>query len=213
MQAPIITVYNETVKGSPFEGAVLRVLTCKEPVESFLRLYELEVRVGGMGVHNVERVKVPLPRVGTKTTGAYELEDRQLFRGIQYCVTEFFLDWYDLNARHVVEYAASHVADSLKLLIDARKGSIPRSAPMGPLIKRAAKLGALDPTSIQRLWGINSAYRDAKHTFEPRDEVVGTPEELDLAKHMFTFHEALIPEQRGHLLPTAVVTPGPPGFP
>ena len=125
--------------------------------ESALRdLIPIDETISGLGQHNINE------RTGRETvTAVARIEDRPIFRPIQYVgmyLCHASLEWL---TRSIVTVSCLHVENSLKrqLKVDGRLS-------IGMILKRG-KARSLDADLVETLWELNQAvYNQAKHTIE-----------------------------------------------
>ena len=125
--------------------------------ESALRdLMLIDETIPGLGQHNINE------RTGRGTvTAVARIEDRPIFRPIQYVgmyLCHASLEWL---TRSIVTVSCLHVENSLKrqLKVDGRFS-------IGMILKRG-KARSLDPDLVETLWELNEAvYNQAKHSIE-----------------------------------------------
>ncbi len=125
--------------------------------ESALRdLMLIDQTIPGLGQHNINE------RAGRGTvTAVARIEDRPIFRPIQYVgmyLCNSSLEWL---TRNIVTVSCLHVENSLKrqLKVDGRLS-------IGMILKRG-KARSLDADLLETLWELNEAvYNPAKHSIE-----------------------------------------------
>ena len=125
--------------------------------ESALRdLMLIDETIPGLGQHNINE------RTGKETvTAVARIEDRPIFRPIQYVgmyLCHASLEWL---TRSIVTVSCLHVENSLKrqLRVDGRLS-------IGMILKRG-KARSLDADLVETLWELNHAvYNQAKHSIE-----------------------------------------------
>jgi hypothetical protein len=192
MDEGVKQAYTAIIEDRPIEAVLIRVALAPKSSEGVLGLYELESSIGGVGIHNVEK-RIVRENDGTPAlTGAYHRNDRQLFRGIQYCAAHFILDWQDADSRQILTYSGSHVSDCLGLRIAVSTGKRTPERPLGQLIELAKERDILGPTRIAVLRAINKVYRVAKHKFPEPSSLDDGTDELSLEARTFSFSDALV---------------------
>ena len=125
--------------------------------ESALRdLMLIDETIPGLGQHNINEI------TGSGTvTAVARIEDRPIFRPIQYVgsyLQHLSLEWL---TRSIVSMSCLHVENSLKrqLKVDGRLS-------IGMIMKRG-KAQSLDANLVETLWELNEAvYNQAKHSIE-----------------------------------------------
>ena len=125
--------------------------------DSALRdLMLIDETIPGLGQHNINE------RTGRGTaTAVARIEDRPIFRPIQYVgsyLQHLSLEWL---TRSIVTMSCLHVENSLKrqLKVDGRFS-------IGMILKRG-KARSLDPDLVETLWELNEVvYNEAKHSIE-----------------------------------------------
>lgn len=125
--------------------------------ESALRdLMLIDETIPGLGQHNINEIT----ESGAATAVA-RIEDRPIFRPIQYVsshLQHLSLEWL---TRSIVTMSCLHVENSLKrqLKVDGRLS-------IGMILKRS-KAQSLDANLVDTLWELNEAvYNQAKHSIE-----------------------------------------------
>ena len=148
----------ERVGLGPHHSEILRIGTvAANDRDSALRdLTFIDRTISGLGQHNInERME------GGGVGSVARIEDRPIFRPIQY--VGMYLEGYPLEwlTRDIVTMSCLHVENSLKrqLEIDARIS-------IGMILKRGKAL-SLDADLVEVLWKLNEAvYNKSKHSIE-----------------------------------------------
>ncbi|MFQ5910951.1 MAG: hypothetical protein ACE5IJ_09575 [Thermoplasmata archaeon] len=190
-------LYEMTIRDSQFEAQIINFVSSDEDFDGWIRrLYLLEKRIGGIGIHNVnrlERGKDDDPII----TGTYHIEDRPIFRPIQYCA-QLLLTWFVIvDTRYLVDNSCGYVEDILKRILEDRGDKQRIEIPMGAVINYLGTMQQLknahgsEILEVSRI--INKLYRKAKHEFDyDHDEITHSQSSpLDLASHLFTYEEAV----------------------
>ena len=133
-------------------------------------LVVLDKTIPGLGLHNVnERT------ASGGLTGVYSIQDRPIFRGIQYVGMYLSLSQTEWLSRKIVTDSCYHVESSLK-----RRLNVSGNLSVGMILKRRGKVLHHSLTDI--LWQLNNAiYNNAKHTVEA----------IDFDSHMFSIVDAI----------------------
>jgi len=128
----------------------LRVLANTQPI-GLRGLARLDRRIGGPSISTINR----------DGTGQYDVDDRDVFRPLQYCVMYFRnglrsgdLEWF---ARNIVEMSCLHIEGLVK-----RVGG-PIYLPLGSLLRHAVVKRRLDPATWERIHRFVKVFNDAKH--------------------------------------------------
>ena len=125
--------------------------------ESALRgLMLIDETIPGLGQHNINE-----KTEGGATTAVAKIEDRAIFRPIQYVGSHLNHGSLEWLTRDIVTMSCLHVENSLKrrLQIDGRLS-------IGMILKRD-KAQSLDVALVQSLWELNEAvYNRSKHSIE-----------------------------------------------
>lgn len=135
-------------------------------------LLELDSTIPGLGQHNVNK-----RAADGHWTGVYRIEDRPIFRGIQY--VGMHLDtgnpgWY---TRMIVAESCYHIENSLK-----RKTDVWGRLSVGMILDRIGSNSPLDANLYNALRLLNrTVYNKAKHTIE----------DIDMDSHMFSIADAI----------------------
>ena len=133
-------------------------------------LVVLDTTIPGLGLHNVNE---PTPVGGY--TGVYSLQDRPIFRGIQYVGMYLSLGPIEWLSRDIVTDSCYHVEGSLK-----RRLNVTGSLSVGMILNRRGK--ELDRSLTDVLWKLNNMiYNNAKHTIEA----------IDFDSHLFSIVDAI----------------------
>ena len=150
------------------EGAVEFI---EKKKDAYVDLLAIDRQIPGLGLHNVsERTE------DGWLSGCYNVEDRPIFRGIQYVEAHLWSLGLEWLSRQIVTESCYHVEGSLKRRL-AVKGNLSVGRILG---HRDAQ--TLDPDLRGILEYLNSAiYNNAKHTIE----------NIELDAHMFSVADAL----------------------
>ena len=137
---------------------VLRIgaIAVSDGVSALLDLLPIDDAIPGLGQHNINE------RAGKGTvTAVAMIEDRPIFRPIQYVGMYLCRDSLVWLTRSIVTMSCLHVENSLKrqLKVDGRLS-------IGMILKRS-KARSLDGDLVETLWELNKAvYNQAKHSIE-----------------------------------------------
>ena len=125
--------------------------------ESALRdLLPIDETIPGLGLHNINEKT----RVGTVTAVA-RIEDRPIFRPIQYVGMHLYGGPIEWLTRNIVTMSCLHVEAGLKRRLD-----IDGRLSIGMMLNRS-KARSLGPKLVEVLWDLNEAvYNKSKHTIE-----------------------------------------------
>ena len=141
-----------------YHSEILRIgAVAVDDGDSALRdLTLIDETIPGLGQHNINE------RTGRGTvTAVARIEDRPIFRPIQYVgsyLRHGSLEWL---TRSIVTMSCLHVENSLK-----RRLQIDAPLSIGMILKRSNAL-SLDADLVEILWGLNRAvYNEAKHSIE-----------------------------------------------
>lgn len=119
----------------------------------------LENKIGGKGVLDL------FYSDGKRFTGKYNIEDRPIYRPLQYALRDSIQVWWEPRSRSSVEMSCAHIEQVLKKIFGKQiKGA--EKKPMGTIISAIEKKELLNSDLIQYLWKINTLYRMAKHDFD-----------------------------------------------
>ena len=142
-----------------------------DPHGGCLDLMTIDRTIPGLGIHNVnERTD------GGALTGIYRIQDRPIFRGIQYVHMYLEINYLEWSARRIVTASCHHVESSLK-----RRLCVEGALSVGMILNRAPA-GALDSDLTSVLWHLNKAiYNNAKHTIE----------NISMDSHMFSIADSI----------------------
>jgi hypothetical protein len=135
-------------------------------------LIELDKNIPGLGQHNVNK------QVDKDTlTGVYDIEDRPIFRGIQYFGMHLNPEHPEWYTRMLVSDCCLHVENSLK-----RKTGIRGRLSIGMILDKITRGIAIDNSTFDSLRLLNRAvYNKSKHTIE----------KIDMDSHMFSIEDAI----------------------
>jgi hypothetical protein len=154
--------------------------------EEQLRLRELVL----VRIPNVEAVLAfddsivgpSVRRLNCMNTGRYAVEDRDVFRPLQYCAMDFLkekgADWEDdaeWLARDLVEMSSAHIEALVKNI-----GQI-RHLPLGAALRNAVVKRKVTPATWKLVDRFTRIYNDAKHNFSHAKDT-----------HMFSVEDALL---------------------
>jgi hypothetical protein len=141
--------------------------------KAFNDLKKLDSLIPGLGQHNVNETAPD-----GHWTGIYRIEDRSIFRGIQYVGMHLGsfnnLEWY---TRTVVIDSCYHVENSLKKVT----GIIDRLS-VGMILHRIERHIPFERNLYDALWELNRViYNNAKHSIE----------DITMDGHMFSIEDAI----------------------
>ena len=142
-----------------------------DPDGGCLDLMAIDRTIPGLGIHNVNE------RTDRGTlTGIYRIQDRAIFRGIQYVYMYLGNSYLEWSARRIVTASCHHIESGLK-----RRLSAEGPLSVGMILSRAPT-GALDSDLTSVLWHLNKAiYNNAKHTIE----------DISMDSHMFSIADSI----------------------
>ena len=169
----------EAVDLSKQKDEILRIAVEMEGAREFIEkkmtayidLLTIDSQIPGLGLHNVN-----VQSENGSLSGCYNLEDRPIFRGIQYVEAHLWNQGLDWLSRQIVTESCYHVEGSLKRRLEV-KGNLS----VGRILARR-NAQTLDDELIGALEDLNSAiYNNAKHTIE----------NIELDAHMFSVADAL----------------------
>lgn len=137
----------------------------------FTHLLELDRLIPGLGQHNINEEDSD-----GQLIGVYCIQDRPIFRGIQYVGTELYTQPIEWNTHSIVENSCSHVEHSLK-----RKTGI-ENLSMGTILKRIGPNAPLPLDLYHPLKLLTQkVYNKARHVIE----------HTDMNTHMFSVDDAI----------------------
>ena len=140
--------------------------------KAFDNLLELDRRIPGLGQHNINK-KIAEGHF----TGVYCIEDRPIFRGIQYVGMHLDTQNPEWFTRMIVIESCYHIESSLK-----RKTNIEGRLSIGMILDRIGPNSPLSTDLYNTLGLLNRmVYNKAKHTIE----------DIDMDSHMFSIDEAI----------------------
>lgn len=121
-------------------------------------------------------------RLSYHNTGRYEIEDRDIFRPLQYCAMNFLVDqkpdWKsdaEWHTRDLIEMSSDHIESLIKNI-----GHV-LHLPLGAALRNAIVKRKVDPTTWKQIEAFTHIYNDSKHNFsQPKDT------------HMFSIEDALL---------------------
>lgn len=128
-------------------------------VAGYYALEKLDVDIGGVGFHNVNRQE------GEWLTGNYRVEFRPLFRPIQYVHSAIAADDLTWNARFIVQWSCGHVEDAVKFRFNVEQkfnSSLGVLLTQRPEIKTSLEIDLYDWLLLLN----RIVYRGAKHAVE-----------------------------------------------
>lgn len=159
----------------------LRGVASNRPLD-YARLVLFDQSLGGSGIHNVSR----------GNSGAYAIEDRDVFRPLQYCSMIFDqpetgLRW---STREVVHMCGLHLEELVERVANGRKLTLGRG------LEQAVVKEVLGPEGLRRTKRFLAPYNDAKHNFRPYHDAGFEDEEGDAEAdhdgHLFTVEDAVV---------------------
>lgn len=121
-------------------------------------------------------------RLGCNSTGRYAVEDRDIFRPLQYCAMNFRIennpDWIndpEWHARDLVEMSSLHIESLIKNI-----GKLFRF-PLGKALRHVVVKKKVDEKTWKQIDQFTHIYNDAKHNFSHAKDT-----------HMFSVEDALL---------------------
>jgi hypothetical protein len=137
----------------------------------FTHLLDLDRLIPGLGQHNINEEDSD-----GELTGVYCIQDRPIFRGIQYVGSDLYTQPIEWQTHSIVENSCSHVEHSLK-----RKTGI-KNLSMGTILKRIGPNGPLPLDLYDSLKLLTEkVYNKARHVIEHTDKNA----------HMFSLDDAI----------------------
>jgi hypothetical protein len=145
-----------------------RQLFAEEPFD-YSKLIDFDRSIGGPGFTNVS----------CNGTGRYHVEDRDIFRPLQYCSMYFKMSYEGSDAhwltRTLVQMSSLHIEGLVKSMVG---GSM---QPLGRVLRLPVVRQSLDPVTWSRIDQFTHIYNEAKHTLShPKDT------------HLFSMEDALL---------------------
>jgi len=138
---------------------------------AFDDLLKLDCSIPGLGQHNVNERDSD-----GQLTGVYCIEDRPIFRGIQYVGMHLQIPNPEWSTRSIVWDSYLHLENSLK-----RKTGI-QNLPMGKILSHIGRNGPLSPDLYDALKLFSrKVYNKAKHIID----------DTDMDTHMFSLDDAI----------------------
>lgn len=135
-------------------------------------LLELDSKIPGLGQHNVNK-----QAADGHWTGVYRIEDRPIFRGIQYVGMHLDTENPEWYSRMIVAESCYHIENSLK-----RKTGVWGRLSVGMILDKIGSNSPLDSELYNALRLLNrTVYNKAKHTIE----------DIDMDSHMFSIADAI----------------------
>ena len=157
MQTEIFQIFR-TVGLAPHHSEILRIgaVAVSDGVSALRDLTVIDETIPGLGQHNINE------KTGRgSVTAVARIEDRAIFRPIQYVgsyLQHRSLEWL---TRSIVTMSCLHVENSLK-----RQLKIGSRLSIGMILKRG-KAQSLDADLVEVLWDLNEAvYNKSKHSIE-----------------------------------------------
>ncbi len=139
----------------------------------YSQVVQLDKKIPGLGLHNIN-----IQAAGGHMTGNYLVEDRPIFRGIQYVGMHLRMRNPEWVARMTIVDACYHVEGCLK-----RKTKVNAPLSVGMILHRLPKMNIqIDDRLLEALQYLNkSIYNHAKHTIE----------HVEIDGHMFSVADTL----------------------
>lgn len=138
----------------------------------FAHLVQLDRLIPGLGQHNINEEDSD-----GRLTGIYCIQDRPIFRGIQYVGLDLHIPPIEWETRSIVENSCRHVEHSLK-----RKTGIQRRWSMGTILRHVGSNGPLPPDLYDALKLLTEEVcNKAKHVIDNTDKNA----------HMFSVDDAI----------------------
>lgn len=123
-----------------------------------------------------------IKRLNCENTGRYAIDDRDVFRPLQYCAMNFRQenkpDWKhdpEWHARDLVEMSSLHIESLVK-----RIGNV-LHLPLGAALRNVIVKRKIDPTTWSQIEAFTYIYNDAKHNFSHAKDT-----------HLFSVEDALL---------------------
>lgn len=139
---------------------------------AMMALIELDSKIPGLGQHNVNK-----QTADGHWTGVYCIEDRPIFRSIQYVGMHLGTENPEWYTRMIVSESCLHIENSLK-----RKTGIWGRLSVGMILDQIGSHSPLDSDLCDALRLLNrTVYNKAKHTIE----------DIDMDSHMFSIADAI----------------------
>jgi len=192
MKGYVQNLYETTIKDKEYQKQIDDFIYSDYSYDSWRKkLFEIEKKIGGMGVHNVNAFFM-----GDENhpTGNYRGEDRPIFRPIQYCTRVLLENFIDSDTRYLINMSCAHIEGLLKRIYMRLRNIEEYPRPMGNLIVNLKTSTIFDNDNGEDLLRIstyiNEAYRKSKHDFEmPIEEY---QESLDFDTHLHSYEEAMV---------------------
>ena len=123
-----------------------------------------------------------ITRLNCNNTGRYVIDDRDVFRPLQYCAMNFRLeqkpDWKndpEWHARDLIEMSSLHIESLIKNI-----GNI-FHLPLGSALRNVVVKSKVDSQTWKQIEAFTHIYNDAKHNFSQSKDT-----------HMFSVEDALL---------------------
>lgn len=161
------------------EDETLRLRVLTDGPFDFERILSFDRTLGGPGMHNVNRGR----------TGAYRIEDRDVFRPYQYCQMYFSLPEERLEwmTREIVHMCGLHLEELVERVAKGRRLTL------GQGLRNPAVRKVLGPARTDRVGRFLAAYNASKHdfavvTFDDESGEPGSPGD----EHLFSIADAVV---------------------
>ena len=133
MKEHIANLYNETIKNKEYQKQIDDFIHSDYEYDTWRKkLFDIEQKIGGIGVHNVNTFFLGNEN---HATGSYRRDDRSIFRPIQYCSTALFQHYIVLDTRYFIDNSCAHIESLLKRIYLRTTHNAKHKNPMGRVIK------------------------------------------------------------------------------
>lgn len=131
-------------------------LLCKNRKNLFLEMIQIDMKMGGAGVHNINK----------GNTGRYEIKDRDIFRPIQYIYAYLKMqpDDFDWVTREIIHMSGLHLESLIKRLFNIDR------FPLGQALALPLAKFKLDSQLYSNLKAIIKPYNSAKHHLDHKKD-------------------------------------------
>jgi hypothetical protein len=192
MNSKIKALYDAFICNSKFEHKIINIIRAGIEFDAWvLMVRNLDVQIGGFGVHNINK---PYNDIGEGITGTYAIPDRGVYRSLQYCSRDLMSGYTSIDPRRFIYYSGLHIEGLIQELMWAVNNG--KSLPLGRSLQELIKSNDVRiipmRNILQKAFAINEVLITVKHDFESISDSYMNQDQLDLNSHIYNYQDSII---------------------
>ena len=194
----IKNLHDRTIFKENLHNDVDKFLKMNHKIRNFVRpltwieeLWNIENAIGGIGAHNVNRIMIDERR--KTVTGTYKVEERPIFRAIQYCTMALITSDFVMDTRYLTFNSCLHIEGIMKYLVKKIGVRNKSHFPLGRILSENSVVNRFTGNEfglIKSCRLINNIFVNAKHRVSI-DSTQYDSDALNWDVHLFSYQDAI----------------------